>query len=73
MRKEEELEQVEKAILDLQRGKRVTSVWYGDMRVEYAEVDLDKLLQLRSQMKAGLEGANRRPRQAHFQTHKGLK
>ena len=47
----EKLEAIEKAILDLQSGKRVTTVQYGDTRVQYAEVDLDKLLQIQSQIK----------------------
>ena len=67
----EKLEAIEKAILDLQLGKRVTSVQYGDTRVQYAEVDLDKLLQIQSQIKANLRGAKNR--QIHFTTSKGLR
>ena len=67
----EQLAAIEKAIVDLQSGKRVTSVQYGDTRVQYAEVDLDKLLQLRSQIKANLRGAKNR--QIHFTTSKGLR
>lgn len=67
----EQLAAIEKAIVDLQSGKRVTSVQYGDTRVQYAEVDLDKLLQLRSQIKASLRGAQNR--QVHFTTSKGLR
>ena len=70
MKEEEKLVAIEKAILDLQSGKRVTSVQYGDTRVQYAEVDLDKLLQIQSQIKANLRGAKNR--QIHFTTSKGL-
>ena len=67
----EQLAAIEKAIVDLQSGKRVTSVQYGDTRVQYAEVDLDKLLQLRSQIKASLRVTQNR--QVHFTTSKGLR
>ena len=35
---QEYLEAVEKAICDLQSGKRVTSVAYGDTHVQYAPI-----------------------------------
>ena len=35
---------VEEAIMDLQSGKRVTSVQYGNTRVKYAEVDLSRVI-----------------------------
>ena len=38
----------------LQSGKRVTSVAYGDTHVQYAPVNLEDLLRLRSQIKASL-------------------
>ncbi|MBR1734628.1 MAG: hypothetical protein IJ730_04170 [Alphaproteobacteria bacterium] len=69
---EEKLETIEQAILDLQSGKRTTSVHYGDISVQYASMSLDELLKLRSQIKAGMNGNEKRPRQAHFQTSKGL-
>ena len=69
---QEYLEAVEKAICDLQSGKRVASVSYGDTRVQYATVDLVQLLKLRSQVKAGLVGSNSRKRQVIFSTSKGL-
>ena len=47
---QEYLEAVEKAICDLQSGKRVTSVSYGDTHVQYAPVNLEELLRIRSQM-----------------------
>lgn len=50
---QEYLEAIEKAICDLQSGKRVTSVSYGDTHVQYAAVNLEDLLKLRSQIKAG--------------------
>lgn len=72
MTAEEELEAIEKAILDLQTGKRVVSVQYGDTRVQYASVDLDALKELRSQIKASLSGASEK-RQVIFSTSKGIR
>ena len=51
----EKLNAVEKAICDLHSGKRVTSVSYGDTRVQYAEVDLEALLKLRAQIKSSIK------------------
>ncbi len=65
------LEAIERAILDLQSGKRTTSVQYGDMHVQYASMSLDELLKLRSQIKSEMNGGGKN-RQAHFQTSKGL-
>jgi len=67
----EKLEAIEKAILDLQSGKRVTSVSYGDTRVQYAEVDLEDLLKLRAQIKASVR--TEAPRQVIFSTSKGVR
>lgn len=72
MTAEEKLEAIEKAILDLQTGKRVVSVQYGDTRVQYASVDLDALKELRSQIKASLSGASGK-RQVIFSTSKGIR
>lgn len=68
---QEYLEAVEKAICDLQSGKRVTSVSYGDTNVHYASVNLEDLLRLRSQIKACLAESNPRKRQVIFSTSKG--
>ena len=68
---QEYLEAVEKAICDLQSGKRVTSVAYGDTYVQYAPVNLEDLLRLRSQIKACLAESNPRKRQVIFSTSKG--
>ena len=70
---QEYLEAVEKAICDLQSGKRVTSVSYGDTHVQYATINLDGLLKLRSQIKAGLAETNSRKRQVVFSTSKGVR
>ena len=67
----EDLVNIERAIFELQMGKRAVAVWHGDMKVEYAQVDLDKLLALRSQIKSGLEGY-KTTKQAHFCTSKGV-
>lgn len=66
----EDLENLNKAIFDLQMGKRVVAVWHGDMKVEYATVDLDKLILLKNQVKNSLSGSGRR--QVHFCTSKGF-
>ena len=66
------LEEVEKAICDLQSGKRVTSVSYGDTHVQYASMNLEELLKLRSQIKANLNNPNFRKRQVIFSTSKGV-
>lgn len=70
---QEYLEAVEKAICDLQSGKRVTSVSYGDTHVQYATINIDELLKLRSQIKAGLSDTNPRKRQVIFSTSKGVR
>lgn len=67
----EKLEVLEKAILDLQSGKRVTSVQYGDTCVKYAEVDLEDLLKLRAQLKTSIKTES--PRNVIFSTSKGLR
>jgi hypothetical protein len=72
MYSKDNLESIEKAICELQSGKRVTSVWYGDTRVQYAEVDLKDLLTLRNRIKSGLK-ENSNKRQVIFSTSKGLK
>ena len=70
---QEYLEAVEKAISDLQSGKRVTSVSYGDTHVQYASINLEDLLRLRSQIKAGLAESTSRKRQVIFSTSKGMR
>ncbi len=70
---QEYLEVIEKAICDLQSGKRVTSVSYGDTHVQYASINLADLLKLRSQIKAGLSETNPRKRQVIFSTSKGAR
>ncbi len=70
---QEHLDAIEKAISDLQSGKRVTSVSYGDTHVQYAAINLSDLIKLRSQIKAGLSDSNFRKRQVIFSTSKGLR
>lgn len=72
---QEYLEAVEKAILDLQSGKRVTSVSYGDTHVQYASINLADLLKLRSQIKSGMadDALNSCKRQVIFSTSKGVR
>ena len=61
----------EKGILDLQSGKRVTSVSYGDTHVQYAVTNLDDLLKLRNQIMASMSSSTKR--QVIFSTSKGLR
>ncbi len=68
---QEHLEAVEKAICDLQLGKRLTSIFYGDTHVQYAPVNLEDLLRFRSQIKACLAESTSRKRQVIFSTSKG--
>ena len=67
----EDLIAIERAILDLQSGKRVTSVSYGDTHVQYAVTNLDDLLKLRNQIMESLSTSTKR--QVIFSTSKGLK
>ncbi|GHT94957.1 hypothetical protein FACS1894126_0940 [Alphaproteobacteria bacterium] len=70
----ENLESIEKAISELQSGRRVTSVWYGDTRIQYASVDLQDLLNFRNRIKAGLDDQEKtNKRRVFFTTTKGLK
>lgn len=69
----EYLEAVEKAICDLQSGKRVTSVSYGDTHVQYAAASLEDLLKLRRLIIANLNEDSGYKRQVIFSTSKGLR
>lgn len=73
MYKNSDLESIEKAISDLQSGKRVASVQYGGTRVQYVAVDLQDLLDLRQRIKSGLKSDVSQKRQVIFTTSKGLK
>ncbi len=64
----ENLAAIEKAILDLQTGKRVATVTYGDTTVKYSTVDLADLLKIRNIMKSKQDNT----RQVIFSTSKGL-
>ncbi len=69
----DDLNAVEQAILNLQTGRRVTSVTYGDTNIQYASMSLADLLRLRSQIKNTLnEGERGKKRQVVFVTSKGL-
>ncbi|GHU25306.1 hypothetical protein FACS189472_18450 [Alphaproteobacteria bacterium] len=73
MYSKQNLEAIEKAISELQSGRRVTSVWYGDTRIQYASVDLQDLLNFRNRIKAGLDDQEKtNKRQVIFATSKGL-
>jgi hypothetical protein len=67
------LEAIEKAISDMQSGRRVVGVSYGDTRVQYANITLDELLNLRNRIKSGVEDPEKSSkRQVIFETSKGL-
>ncbi|GHU17281.1 hypothetical protein FACS189472_03940 [Alphaproteobacteria bacterium] len=73
MYSKQNLEAIEKAISELQSGRRVTSVWYGDTRIQYASVDLQDLLNFRNRIKASLEDPEKNnKRQVIFATSKGI-
>jgi hypothetical protein len=65
----ENLEAVEKAIGDIQSGRRVVGASYGETRVQYANTSLAELINLRSRIIADLGGGKRR---VIFTTSKGL-
>jgi hypothetical protein len=67
------LESIEKAIADMQAGRRVVGVSYGDTRVQYANITLDELIQLRNRIKSGVVDMEKfNKRQVIFSTSKGL-
>jgi hypothetical protein len=67
------LEAIEKAISDMQAGRRVVGVSYGDTRVQYANLTLTELINLRNRIKSGVEDSEGGvKRQVCFVTSKGL-
>jgi hypothetical protein len=67
------LEAIEKAISDMQAGRRIVGVSYGDTRVQYANITLDELISLRNRIRAGIEDPEKfNKRQIIFMTSKGL-
>jgi hypothetical protein len=73
MYSEENLQAIEKAIADMQSGRRVVGVSYGDTRVQYANITLSELISLRNRIKSNLQDAEKlNKRRVIFQTSKGL-
>jgi hypothetical protein len=72
MYSKQNLEAIEKAISNLQSGRRVVGVSYGDTRLQYANITLDELLKLRNRIKASLNDSNINKRRIIFTTSKGL-
>jgi hypothetical protein len=69
----ENLEAIEKAITDMQSGRRIVGVSYGDTRVQYASITLAELISLRNRIKSGLEDPEKlNKRRIVFMTSKGL-
>jgi hypothetical protein len=66
------LEAIEKAIADMQAGRRVVGVSYGDTRVQYANITLDELIKLRNRIKSNTDPGKFNKRQIIFMTSKGL-
>jgi hypothetical protein len=67
------LEAIEKAISDMQSGRRIVGVSYGDTRVQYANITLDELLKLRNRIKSGMEDIEKlNKRRIVFVTSKGI-
>jgi hypothetical protein len=74
MRSRENLEAIEKAISDLQSGRRVSSVSYGDTKLQYANITLDELIKLRNRIKSGIADDEKiNKRRVIFSTSKGFK
>ena len=69
---EDELVKIAQAITKLQIGKGVVSVAYGDHIVQYAEGDLQDLLNLRSRIKSDLKSSRSLKRRIIFATYKGI-
>jgi precorrin-3B methylase len=73
MYSEENLEAIEKAISDMQSGRRVVGVSYGDARVQYATITLAELINLRNRIKSNIQDAEKlNKRRVIFTTSKGL-
>jgi hypothetical protein len=69
----ENLQAIEKAISDMQAGRRVVGVSYGDTRVQYANITLAELISLRNRIKSNVQDAAKlNKRRVIFQTAKGL-
>jgi hypothetical protein len=69
----ENLEAIEKAISDMQAGRRVVGASYGDTRVQYANITLAELINLRNRTKSGIEDQEKfSKRRVIFETSKGL-
>jgi hypothetical protein len=67
------LEAIEKAISDMQSGRRVVGVSYGDTRVQYANITLDELINLRNRIRSNIQDAEKlNKRRVIFRTEKGL-
>jgi hypothetical protein len=66
------LEAIEKAISDMQSGRRVVGVSYGDTRLQYANITLDELIKLRNRIKSGLDDKSNK-RRIIFMTSKGVR
>jgi hypothetical protein len=73
MHTKQNLEAIEKAISDMQSGRRIVGVSYGDTRLQYATITLAELLKLRSQIKSGLDDPEKlNKRRIVFITSKGI-
>jgi hypothetical protein len=73
MYNKENLEAIEKAIGDMQAGRRVVGVSYGDTRVQYANITLAELINLRNRIKSGMEDTEKlSKRRIVFVTSKGI-
>lgn len=68
-----DLENIQRAILDLATGERVTEIRVDGILTRYAEADLPALKQLRSEIQASLTQTNLLGKQYRLiQTSKGL-
>jgi hypothetical protein len=73
MYSKQNLEAIEKAIADMQSGRRIAGVSYGDTRLQYANITLAELINLRTRIKSGIEDPEKlNKRRIIFTTSKGL-
>lgn len=72
MYSESDLQKVEQAIFEFRSGKCAVNVWYGDTSVQYSEVNLKELFELRKIIKSQQKSHATRNRQIIFSTSKGV-
>ena len=67
-----DLESVQNAIVELATGKRMVRLTVGDRTFEFGQAQMERMAELREQIKAELAAATDRPRFWLTRTSKGL-